>query len=424
MKASIRVVMASVVVLWMAGVALAAPEPDPAGAGKEEGKPTQAAKADGDGIRRGKYELGREWVSAEVAEKVYGLYREKPGGYSKSVKRGEAPEAKEPEKAAASWSVYVPADYQPQTPYGLFVWVRSAEAKYPRDHQLMSNWHPIFDKHRMIMISAYKSGNDIDVPWRQTLAVEGTRLMRQMYNIDPQRIYIAGMSGGGRLCSQAAVFHPDIFVGALPMQGMNYYRDLMLTNKAFYPGFWPNADKRMLDLCRRSTRWYIFEGSKDHNQPFSKQFAEEMKKEGFKYVTYEEVPGMGHSTANADQLDKAIQTMDAPLAAEAKTLFDDAAKQARVGDLGKAMHSYTLAALRGGEQPFVKDAQAKAQELRSQYTQELEEIREAAAGGDRAGAIKQLVQFRKTWNAEKSEEVKALMAEIQKSKPKPPAASQ
>ena len=112
--------------------------------------------------------------------------------------------------AAERFAVYAP----PQAPpggYGLLVFIPPwQEAKIPR------GWEPILDKQGIIYVSAARSGNAEDVLGRRVpLALLALENIRRRYNIDPDRIYIGGFSGGARVALRVALDYPDVFRGAL-----------------------------------------------------------------------------------------------------------------------------------------------------------------------------------------------------------------
>jgi dienelactone hydrolase len=109
-----------------------------------------------------------------------------------------------------SFTLYVPAA-APAQGYGLVVFVPPwPQARLPKE------WQAVLERHGMIFVSAAGSGNEASVPARRApLALLGACNVMQRYPVDPQRVYVAGFSGGSRVALRLALAWPDLFRGAL-----------------------------------------------------------------------------------------------------------------------------------------------------------------------------------------------------------------
>jgi hypothetical protein len=114
-----------------------------------------------------------------------------------------------------SFEVYVPEHYQPDQAIGLMVYVPARSYGTPPDHYLS-----VLKERNMIFVAANKSGNDEPVLERRIpLALHALHNMRRSYNIDPERVYIAGISGGAKAASYLGIRYADLFTGALYIIG-------------------------------------------------------------------------------------------------------------------------------------------------------------------------------------------------------------
>ncbi len=112
--------------------------------------------------------------------------------------------------AQESFALYVPAR-EPPHGYGLVVFVSPWDAA-----RLPGGWGPVLDEKGLIFVSAARSGNDQSaLGRREPLAVLAEQNVAHRYRIDPQRIYIAGFSGGSRVALRLALAYPDLFRGAV-----------------------------------------------------------------------------------------------------------------------------------------------------------------------------------------------------------------
>lgn len=112
--------------------------------------------------------------------------------------------------AQENFALYVPGREPPQG-YGLVVFVSPwDEAKLP------DGWDRVLDEKGLIFVSAARSGNDQNaIRRREPLAVLAEQNLMRRYHVDPQRIYIAGFSGGSRAALRLALAYPDLFRGAI-----------------------------------------------------------------------------------------------------------------------------------------------------------------------------------------------------------------
>jgi predicted esterase len=109
------------------------------------------------------------------------------------------------------FTVYVPAGDPPKEGYGLLVFVAPWEVPTKPNF-----WRPALDKHQFLFVSATGSGNEMKVyDRRMPLALLAYENMRARYPVNPQRVYIGGLSGGSRVAEMTALGYPDVFRGAL-----------------------------------------------------------------------------------------------------------------------------------------------------------------------------------------------------------------
>jgi predicted esterase len=124
----------------------------------------------------------------------------------------------------------------------------------------------------------------------------GLALVQRDFRIDAKRIYIAGMSGGGRVASQAITRFPQLFSGALYIVGVD---------------FWTEREQALIpDII--SKRYVFLTGSKDFNRRETRRVYEKYRSAGAQTVLLMDLPGYGHENPNATQLDHALQFLDGP----------------------------------------------------------------------------------------------------------------
>jgi hypothetical protein len=125
------------------------------------------------------------------------------------ARAGKALAAQPLDLAAERFVVYVPPQAPPRG-YGLLVFVPPwNEAALP------PSWAPVLDRYGMIFVSAARSGNDASVLGRrEPQALIGAANIESRYRVDPERVYVGGLSGGSRIAMRIALGYPDVFRGA------------------------------------------------------------------------------------------------------------------------------------------------------------------------------------------------------------------
>lgn len=309
----------------------------------------------------------------------------------------------EPKRKEYTYVLDVPAGYKAGTPFGVLMFVNpSADGGVPRGYV------PLLAKHHLIGVGAKASGNAQDTAIRQGLAVYAVDVVRERYSVDPDRVYIAGMSGGGRLTSHAVLMNSDVFTGGVCLCGADGYAKLGVPGKPgwTFGGFWPRPDPVKLGRAKQSSRIVFVEGSNDFNRSQAQAVYATYKTQ-FRYVDYVEQQGLGHGVPSAETFEKGLKFLDAPLAAEASRRLSAAGAEERGRQLGRALADYTAAMMHGDEATSAK-ARPHFEELRKKYDEELAKVQTAVDGGNRAAASHALVQFHREWGSMAAADVERL----------------
>jgi predicted esterase len=214
-----------------------------------------------------------------------------------------------------SFEVHVPPG-DADRPYGIFVWINAADRGAPSKSLL-----PMLEHKHLIWIGANNAGNPRGLGVRLGLAIDAVHNLKQLDRIDENRVYVSGISGGGKVASIAAVCYPDVFTGSIPICGVSYFRNIPVPGeqRKFWPGIYSRPPIKLFDQARERSRFVLITGEKDPNRPPTHAFYEQgFVKDKFKHVEYVEVPGMGHSIPEAKWIEEAIDALDRPLELEKK----------------------------------------------------------------------------------------------------------
>ena len=194
-----------------------------------------------------------------------------------------------------TWQVYVPDNYQPGDPAGLMVYVSpSNSGAIPRA------WKPVLDRHNMIWISADQSGNKVSVVRRAIFALVALTVAGSHYDIDNQRVYLSGFSGGGKVAGMVAAKYPQLFNGAIFNSGINPL---------------DNHSTPQFELFRHN--YYVFiTGTKDHALEQTKKVHRQYIDSGIENSKLMVIRSMTHKNPNGAKFDEAIQYLDSHIQRE------------------------------------------------------------------------------------------------------------
>jgi pimeloyl-ACP methyl ester carboxylesterase len=161
--------------------------------------------------------------------------------------------------------------------------------------ELPANWGTVLDQKNLIWIAADDFGNELPRAQRVLAALAAMKLIESTQAIDAQRIYVAGMSGGGRVASAIITRFPRRFTGALYIVGADP---------------WTSAEQPL--IARIAANRYVFvTGSGDFNRREMKRVFAKYQAAGVTHALLMDLPDFGHEYPNAEQLARAIDFLDA-----------------------------------------------------------------------------------------------------------------
>ncbi len=120
-----------------------------------------------------------------------------------------------------NFDLYIPDDYDGSEAYGLVVFINSGN-----NGGVMSQWIDVLDDRKLIWVSGDQIGNPIFINIRMGVGMAAALRMQEIFNIDSNRIYTSGNSGGARMAHNLAFIYPETFKGAMPSCGGSYIRQV------------------------------------------------------------------------------------------------------------------------------------------------------------------------------------------------------
>lgn len=235
--------------------------------------------------------------------------------------------------ADIEFQMVVPEGYTGDEAYALLVFIHPYDdinATNPRAFFFGRTVAEVLAEHKIIWVSFDDGGNGVLPNKRLGLALDAVHNVTDRYNIDEDRVYVSGMSGGGRMTCMAGIYYPQVFDGAIPIVGSLYFRQVPVPEDpelraiirpepgehAVWPRtLWPPR-RQVLNAMKLEQRWVLLTGSQDYNMPEMRMhFEHGFERDRFEHAHYLEVPGMDHAFPDADWFERAIVLLDAPLEA-------------------------------------------------------------------------------------------------------------
>ena len=188
-----------------------------------------------------------------------------------------------------TWEIHVPETYDAANPAGLMVYISPSDKGYmPR------GWQPVLDEENFIWISANESGNKTKVGRRMVFAVLGPQIVKKHYQIDDDRVYLSGFSGGGKVSGMVAINFANLFRGAIYICGAEYWRQSP-------PTFFEHV---------KNNRYVFLSGGQDFNLDLTRKIYRRYKSAGLEGIKLIVVSKMGHQNPNEKYFRQAINFLD------------------------------------------------------------------------------------------------------------------
>jgi predicted esterase len=244
-------------------------------------------------------ELSKPYLAGRYVMDQETISRRLLGG--RSTKIDKADRVLEIEKL----SVRLPAGYSAREPAGLLVWVDAGD-----DGQPPPCLFAAMDEANVIAAGFAKCGNTRPVANRYQLVLDAVATVSRRYHVDPRRVYVSGISGGGRIASIVAACFPDVFTGAVPIVGLNCSEAIPVGGGKVVPPSYVKPTGKLMELLRQR-RIGAITGQKDFNQQEIVAAAQILRGVGVQAKVFD-FPGMGHELPSPEGFAEAFKWVDEP----------------------------------------------------------------------------------------------------------------
>lgn len=195
-----------------------------------------------------------------------------------------------PVDESIEWQIVVPESYDPERPPGVLVYISPSESG-----KLPQQWRRLPESHNFIWVAADDSGNQRSVARRIAYAVFAVGLIDKRYDIDTERVFLSGFSGGARVAGLVAAAYPQMFRGGIYMGGAEMW-DIE-----------PTPDT--LEAIREN-RFVFITGTEDFNRPMALKVAAQYANAGIKKQKTIVISRHGHELPPSRRMRDALNFLD------------------------------------------------------------------------------------------------------------------
>lgn len=256
------------------------------------------------GVRDGEAPVGGVFeLDGAVAPGRIVLDRETIGD---RIYRGQGVRVKSAERDLERLKLFVrlPRGHDGSTRAGVIAWIDPSDRGIPPESLFEGA-----DELGLILVGVAGMGNDRPVMDRFQGVFDSVETVGRRWRIDRERVYVVGMSGGGRASSMLWGTFPDVFAGAVPIVGLNSYRRAVVDRREA-PATFVRPTGRLLGLLR-DRRIAPMSGPLDFNYEQMKAYAAGLEDDGMQ-IRFFDYADMGHVMPTPGRFAEAIRWVDEP----------------------------------------------------------------------------------------------------------------
>jgi hypothetical protein len=178
-----------------------------------------------------------------------------------------------------------------------------------------NGWAATLDRRHLIFIAPQGVGNGTPNTRRYGMAVIAALEAQQIYPVDSNRIYAAGLSGGARVSCDLGFYQSDLFHGTIQDCGADFYRkvDAKLatsqTDTNGHPYGTIQVPPSLVTNARNNQKFVLITGTNDFRHGNMLDLFAGFQADGFSAKLID-VPRMGHEDCNGSTLEQALQFIE------------------------------------------------------------------------------------------------------------------
>ncbi len=187
------------------------------------------------------------------------------------------------------YELFVPEDYAPGQSYPLVLFISAGGA--PAGWR---EWEAACRRSGVIFASPFEAGNECPMRRRARIVLDVLDDLRRAYRLDPDRVYVGGISGGGRAACSIAFALPELFGGVVPVCASGEWRE----------------ERWLRHRVRERLSVAMITGETDFNRGEVERFRGPLFTATGVRTRVWVVPGMGHAIPQGATLGEALAWLD------------------------------------------------------------------------------------------------------------------
>ena len=120
-----------------------------------------------------------------------------------------------------TYYLHLPEGVTPDAPRALVLAISPSNA----GQDMFPSWEKAARRYGFIFACPNRAGNSVRTDVRGQTVMDVLHDVRERYAVDPQRIFLAGFSGGARMATGVVLKFPGLFAGLIPVGGIVYNQD-------------------------------------------------------------------------------------------------------------------------------------------------------------------------------------------------------
>ena len=201
--------------------------------------------------------------------------------------------------------VRLPKGHDPRRAHGVLVYIDPT----PRS-EARAFMNEAADELGLIIVAPEKIGNAVYAPDRWQGALDAVATVSSRVLVDPRRVYITGISGGGQISTHMCLCFPELFAGAVPIVALGSYENIPIGNGTMWQGTFGKPQRDIFTLAKQR-RLCAITGGKDFNQRVVHEGARILTRDGIN-VRVNDFADMGHDAPTPARFAEALRWVDEP----------------------------------------------------------------------------------------------------------------
>jgi len=203
------------------------------------------------------------------------------------------------------FALRLPKGHDPKIASGLMIYIDPGQR--PNAHEYA---HAVADELNFIVVAPRGVGNEVYAPDRWQLGMDAIATVSTRWLVDPKRIYITGISGGGQISTHLWLCFPDVISGAVPVVALGSFENIPIGNGKMWQRTFGKPKVEYLKLAKVQ-RCAAITGKLDFNERPILLAAEILQKAGLN-VRVDDYADMDHNAPTSDRFADALKWVDAP----------------------------------------------------------------------------------------------------------------